>query len=328
MSIIMGALGGLGEGAAQWAQQGIRHDQDVALEKLRSENAANKAMQLAKFSSTMKIDEANKEREGRVGRVNAALGDANTGIIGSAIKSKYASPVMGDTPLTAEQQAVLDEGLAAQAKSKSEDVDVLKNDPMTRLKAQVATGDTDATVAAGLQSKSDIQAAKSEAYRDVQSAKTDAYLQVQAAKTDATNAKTQAQYEAAMAKMEGAIAKAGSGNTDFDKKINLLKESGASPSDIAEFITQRKQPSIEDIATGLMKADKMAGSPMAMTPEAAIEKAKKLRSLGASLSEPAKNAKPAPGKDERPAPKYKDGDLLKGPGGHTYIVKNGLPVKQ
>ena len=324
MSILMGALGGLGEGAAQWAQAGIKHDTDMQMENLRSENMANKAMQLAKFSSNLKTSEADQERSKRVDRVNAALGDTNTGIIGSIIKGKYASPVMGNTPLTEEQQAVLDQGLIQQSQDKSADAEQLVNDPMARIKAQIATGDSDPKVAADLESKAEIQSVKTDAYLKVQSAKSETYREVQAAKTDATNAKTQAQYETAMARMDSAISKAGSGNTDFERKISILRAGGATDADLRDYVMQRKQPSVEEIATGLMKADKMAGTAMAMKPEVAIEKAKKLRELTSSLRDiPTKESK-----DTKPAPRYKDGELLAGPGGHTYIVKNGVPVRQ
>ena len=54
MSILMGALGGLGEGAAQWAQAGIKHDTDMQMENLRSENMYNKSLALEKAREQIK----------------------------------------------------------------------------------------------------------------------------------------------------------------------------------------------------------------------------------------------------------------------------------
>jgi hypothetical protein len=107
------------------------------------------------------------------------------------------------------------------------------------------------------------------------------------ARNEAMNAKNQSQYEIAMAKVETAVARAGAGNTDFDKKVKLLKDAGATPNEIANFITEKKQPSLEDLASGFLRSDPNAGMKNALTPSAAYEKAKTLRALTATIREDA-----------------------------------------
>lgn len=100
-----------------------------------------------------------------------------------------------------------------------------------------------------------------------------------------------------MARVAGALSKVGSGekNTDFDKKVKLLNEAGASKQDIANFITEKKQPSLEDLANGFMTADPMVGTKKAMQPSGAYEKARTLRALTSTnppAPSPAPTAKP------------------------------------
>jgi hypothetical protein len=157
----------------------------------------------------------------------------------------------------------------------------------------------------------------------------DARLQIGQMANDAKNAKTEADYAAKMAALEAKISGAGGGNTDFDKKIKLLRAGGASDKDIANFITDKKQPSLEDLANGFLKADPNAGTKKAMTPDDAYAKAKALRSLTSSIQED-KPAQPSAAATPAKVGKspYPEGTVLAGPGGKRYVVRNGTPVPQ
>jgi hypothetical protein len=304
MGIVLGALGGLGS-----AMQDMGINQQKAwLEQDNQANASNLALQreqaLEVFKNNLQTTTATQQREAQASRIN----NAASGIVAGQMADKYAgsdaavqaaqggaSPDVSaaegndnvQAALTPEQQAVIDQ-------SKSRDQSSLMNSPDVRTQAAIQTGDISPKDAMVNSSRLEINQVKTDAAIQNQQTKTQAYMDVQTARTEAYAAKTQAQYDAAMAKLEAGLAKAGSGNTDFDKKVALLKESGATPTDIANFIMERKQPSMEDLANGFLKSDPNAGTKKAMTPEDAYAKAKTLRALTKSLdsSAPAPAAAP------------------------------------
>jgi hypothetical protein len=116
-----------------------------------------------------------------------------------------------------------------------------------------------------------------------------------------------------MAKVSGALAKVGSkeSNTDFDKKVKLLREAGASPQEISNFITEKKQPSVQDLAASFMKAD-----PYNMTPEQSVVKARELQKLTAGKDDPAKPA-------EKPNAPVSKAEYDKLPKGSVFTAPDG-----
>jgi hypothetical protein len=279
MSIVMGALGGLGEAAQNVGSTLLKNELDTESKLKVNQQDSDLALQRAKALEDYKLQAANTQREAQAQRIGAA----QQGIVNGRLATKYAQSDQAvaaadagqtDAPLTDEQRAVI-------AQSKEEDRKRLTADRGTYVDAAIQTGDIAPKDVLASDTRAQVADITAQSRRDVQ----DARNEVAMARVDAMNAKTQAQYDAAMAKIEAAVTKAGAGNTDFDKKIKLLKESGASASDIANFITERKQPSLEDLANGFLKADPNAGTKKAMTPEEALSKAKTLRSLTKSIDD-------------------------------------------
>lgn len=272
MGIILGALGGAGEAAREIGSNMQKGAIQADLENLRSQNDIARARAVEE----LKMQVGNQQREQTLAR----RGAAKQSIINSAIEDKYAGAKPADpSTWTAEQQAAVDQ-------AKGIDRKAMEGDINTDLRAAMQTGEI---------------SPKDVAVLDQRAAANDTKMAIAELRNEAFRARTDAQMQTALAKMEAAVAKAGSGNTDFDKKIALLREGGATPKDIANFIVERKQPSLEDLATQFLKADPMAGTSKAMTPKQAYEKAKALRditkSLGGEAEEPeAKPAAPAPAK--------------------------------
>lgn len=300
--IILGALGGAGQEAAKFGGRMQQGAIDADLENLRSENLQNRTIALEKARIAM----GNQEREAGVARVN----QAQTGLVNQAQADKLNKFYGEGSNLRPED--ISDEEMASP--------DAQLSDAETgnlRTKAAISTGDI---------------SPKDAATQGQKDAVNETRLTIAQLRTEALNAKTQAQLELGMAKLEAAISKAGAGNTDFDKKIALLKAGGATPRDIADFITNRKQPSIEDLAAGFLNKDPMAGTKKAMTPEAAYAKAKALRSLAKSVVEDdpdqpeAAPSKPA----AAPKPEQKPAAVLPSlpPGSKKIGTSNGKDVYQ
>jgi SpoVK/Ycf46/Vps4 family AAA+-type ATPase len=148
MSIIMGAIGGLGEGM----QATGKLYGEQALEDQRSQNQLQNQTQLAQLTSNLtlqreqaleqfKADLQNSQRTAMATRI----GDAQTGIVNNAIGKKYAQSDAAvaaadagqtDAPLTDEQRTVIDQ-------SKQSDRDAMMSDPDTYTAAAMKTGDLD-----------------------------------------------------------------------------------------------------------------------------------------------------------------------------------------
>lgn len=300
--MFLGALGGAGQEAAKFGGRMQQGAIDADLENLRSENLQNRTIALEKARIAM----GNQEREAGVTRVN----QAQTGLVNQARAEKLNQFYGEGSNLRPED--ISDEEMASP--------DAQLSDAETgnlRTKAAISTGDISPKDAAALGQKDAVNETR---------------LTIAQLRTEALNAKTQAQLELGMAKLEAAISKAGAGNTDFDKKIKLLRDSGATPREIANFITERKQPSLEDLANGFLKADPRAGTSKAMTPEQAMERAKALRSLTQTVGEeePAKpNAAPAK-PAATPKPEQKPAAVLPSlpPGSKKIGTSNGKDVYQ
>lgn len=271
--IIAGALGGLGQGLATAGEIGMRKAAATDLENVRAENDQKRAV----FMEELRTKSADTQRVAAVERRD----QAKAGIINSQMNDEFATAVPSDASTwTPEQQAAVDQAKGMRRNELDRDVNL-------DLRAGMKTGDIDVKDVAAL------------GQRD---AANESRLMIAQMRADALNAKTEAQQEAAKAKIEAAIAKAGSGNTDFDKKIALLKAGGLNEREIANFILERKQPSLEDLAANFLKSDTMAGTRKAMTPDQAMEKARQLRSLTRDLDAGAPDAGAAPAAPQATAP--------------------------
>lgn len=272
--IIAGALGGLGQGLATAGEIGMRKAAATDLENVRAENDQKRAV----FMEELRTKSADTQRVAAVERRD----QAKAGIINSQMNDEFATAVPSDASTwTPEQQAAVDQAKGMRRNELDRDVNL-------DLRAGMKTGDIDVKDVAAL------------GQRD---AANESRLMIAQMRADALNAKTEAQQEAAKAKIEAAIAKAGSGNTDFDKKIALLKAGGLNEREIANFILERKQPSLEDLAANFLKSDTWAGTQKAMTPAQAMEKARQLRSLTRDLDAGAPDAGAAAPQATAPAPK-------------------------
>lgn len=121
---------------------------------------------------------------------------------------------------------------------------------------------------------------------DARLAAMDSRMAIAQLRNQAYSDRTSAEQSWHLAQIEARIEAAGNkggGNTDFDKKVQLLKDGGATPGMIRDFIMERKQPSLTDIASKLLSSDPNAGFKTAMTPEQAVAKAKGLLDTVASV---------------------------------------------
>jgi hypothetical protein len=331
MGIIMGAIGGVGDAAQNVGSTMLKSELDTESKLKVGQQDSDLALQRAKALEDYKVAVGNQQREARAARIDSAAQPiVEQGIIAKAKTARAnalpeydpndttgpasfhgdAKQAEADIMAMAEgpdKQAALAQlrqqvagrradvaNLGASDLSPEERTRFAPNaDEMTRARvnAAIQTGDIEPKDALANTTRGDIA--------EVQA---NAKLAVQEARNEALMARTQAQYDAAMAKIEAGLAKAGKGDTDFDKKIALLRKAGSSDKEIASFITDRKQPSIEDLANGFLKSDPNVGTARALTPEVAYAKAKKLRALTKDLDDEDDNPtpSPAPGAPKKP----------------------------
>lgn len=333
MSIILGAMGGAGEGMQQFGAQAQKASDAQDLATLESNLALQRSQALEQFKTALTVSTADQQRQQQSARIgSAAQPILQQGIVNRAAAARAQN--LGTDSGTPDNAQFTGDASSALAAVQSLPDGPDKDAAMAQLRSQLAAskaanaglnyGDLtdaeksqfaptaqdqrDAFVQAAIQTgdiaPSDVlknQAAM--AGVDAKLALVDARLQIGQLASDAKNAKTQADYEWRMAKLQETIAKAGNGGTDFDKKIQLLKEGGATPADIAAFITERKQPSLEDLANGFLKADPNLGTAKQITPEQAYAKARALRSLSKDIQTP---PTPSPLPTPTPAPAQKD----------------------
>lgn len=144
MSIIMGAIGGLGEGMQANAKmlgdealQDQHNQAQMNLAQMQSDLALQKEKALEQF----KIDMGNTQRQ----QMTERIGTAQQGIVAGAIGNKYAGSNAAvadadagntDAPLTDDQRAAI-------TQSKQSDTDAMMSDPDTYTQAAMKTGDLD-----------------------------------------------------------------------------------------------------------------------------------------------------------------------------------------
>lgn len=280
----MGFLGDFAGGAAD-AGAGIIGNQirtDQASEAAQANAKFNADLDVAKRqtidANTMTAQNANADllrtqKSARIGGQLQSDVDSNVGPAPDALPSTQSD----GTPMPAEAQASYATAQGILNKQRG----AYTSDGKNMLQAAVETGDETPDKLASLQTTAAVQAAKNDAYMDKLS-----YL---TSKADADNT-TKLQ----IAQLAHAVKTAGAGNTDFDKKVNLWRTAGKSDSEIADLISERKQPSLEDLATAIMKNDPNAGTTRAISPEDAVTKARQLRVMTAGSSAAPSPAKPAP----------------------------------
>ena len=95
MSLILGAMAGAGEGLGRWAEQGIKHDQDVDLENLRNENAYNKTVALEQWKRQASLEDMPKIAQANLDAQTSAqmqtaqrVKDATGSLVNDAILAK------------------------------------------------------------------------------------------------------------------------------------------------------------------------------------------------------------------------------------------------
>lgn len=318
MSLAMGLIGGLGQGAANIADQNTKAWADQDLERMREQAILDREKAIARLKVELqdaplnRLGDRAKALIGEQVPVEAAPvksltgagapvypdGEQSAGLQGdpAALRAQVGSWPDGpdktaalaqlDQQMTAEkdknQQAV-----AGQMRNRTPGEALSEAANRSQAEDPVAYAEYEAKIGKPLRDERRLDQSAEQA-----GARLDNKLQVQQLRNEAMNARTQAQLDIAQAKLEAAIAKAGNGGTDFDKKIKLLKESGATDKEIANFITERKQPSVEDLAVRLLTTDPNAGTKKALTEEDAFARAKKIRALTSTFNDTPNPATP------------------------------------
>lgn len=214
--IIMGALGGLGQGAQATAtalNASAMQDQQLDGQKQLAQIQADLGLQKAQALEQFKSDLSDTNRENMAARID----EAKQGIISNAINQKYAQSDAAvqaanngetDAPLTDDQKAVI-------AQSKALDAAKLDN-PDTTVQAGVVSGDISPIDAAKLASSKDIAQLRNENFRD----RTDAMIQMR-------QIASQAQIESANIRAAAAEERARSGGVSASMKTMLINSENA-----------------------------------------------------------------------------------------------------
>lgn len=158
MGILLSAMAGAGDTGVQSMNQNIAQLNAMDLDKQRSDLAEEKAKSLATFQNQLGIDTANSQRQAQSDRIGAA----QQGIIGSILDQRYANADAAaagqtDSPLTPEQQAVVDQ-------AKAGDSSALQSDPHTFIKAAMQTGDLDPKAVVAMTDRTDIAQMRGEQF--------------------------------------------------------------------------------------------------------------------------------------------------------------------
>lgn len=173
--IIMGALGGLGQGlqaTAQTLNQSALQDQQLAGQKQLAQMQADLGLQKAEALAQFQSDLADTNRQDMVDRIN----EAKTGIINGQIASKYAQSDAAaqdaadgntDAPLTDEQKDAI-------AQSKALDAQRLQDDPNVYRQAATQTGDLDPKTVSTMANQQEIMGLKMNQYQQAIQAKLEA----------------------------------------------------------------------------------------------------------------------------------------------------------
>jgi hypothetical protein len=230
--IIMGALGGLGEGMSSLADTMVKNDLETQQKLAVNRQDNDMALQRAKALEDYKLAAANAERQRRADDINAGTQPIlDQGIVGKAASARaqqlpeYSGDADSPTQFHGDAQQVL---AAIQAMPDGPD----KQAALAQLKSNVASNKPSLTMAdltddekarfaptAADRDAAYIEAAKKKGYIDpkdvlsnstraeVAEAQANSRIAVQEARNEALNARTQAQYETAMVKVNAALDK-------------------------------------------------------------------------------------------------------------------------
>lgn len=145
--IIMGALGGMGEQAANIGATMFKTELDRETRTQDRQQESDLTLQRAKTLEEFKATLANRERTAQTERIDAAAGRLAEVEVGKK-RGIIASNIADPTAWTPEQQAAVDQSLALDKQS-------AVADPKLRTQAAIQTGDIDPKTAATLTQKDD-----------------------------------------------------------------------------------------------------------------------------------------------------------------------------
>lgn len=186
MSFFGNFIGGAAEAGAGLINSNIAQEQKKSLADYNAQldiqkSRAIEAMRLENLPQQLKMqaDAADLPRQAQVARI----AEEKKRIAAGAVGARYADPVLGDTPLSPDQQSVMDQGMDQQGREKTALTERIMADPQVSNQAAINTGDISPRDAMGDATKGDI-----------------AYL-----KAEVANAKTEADRVAKQAKLDQAV---------------------------------------------------------------------------------------------------------------------------
>lgn len=148
--LLMGIINGFGSMANRYIEDEAAVEKQRKLEEIKAQireqemrTQAALELEFAPQKAQVAADIKETARKNEVGIVNEALEKRAE----NAVQKKYADPVMGDTPLTDDQQSVLNDGMAKNVREREGTRDGVLNSSMERMKATQDVGlKPDATV--------------------------------------------------------------------------------------------------------------------------------------------------------------------------------------
>lgn len=329
--LLMGIINGFGSMANRYIEDDAAIEKQRKLEEIKAQIEEQKQrtlhemeLQYAPRKAEVASDIEEDARNKRVGIVNDALEKRAE----TAVQNKYADPVMGETPLTDDQQSVLNDGMAKNVRDREQTRQGVLNSSMERMKA---------TQDAGLKPDSTVVTAEQ---KDENLAQREAGVKIAEAKVQASIE----QYRLERERREKQGEKTDALKTE-NLKLQGERNENARISGIQSLITREEQhqetirqrftaqysKSIDATMDPAQHAAQVNAAFMASPQYKASEKRieelsgrlnkaleDKPKATEATTSAPAANTSKAP---------YPDGQRLS-KNGKTYIVRNGVPVPE
>lgn len=311
MGILLGALAGGAEASLRKDEIEQRsmldRDTQLAVGQQRSDLELQRQQTLEKFKMSL----GEQQRTAQVGRIDDAAGKIAEPAIAQKrgiIQSGIADP----TAWTPEQQAAVDQSLAADKQSAIAD-------PKTR---------TQAAIAAGYISPKDVMADETRQQGvEARLAGLDTKQKIAEMVSEARNAKTTAEYDAKIAKIEALSSSSGTSREERMRYTSLLGDAGRRLGEAEKALaTLQKDPFSKIAEPGTPRAQEL--DDLRATVKSYREEHKLYQSLLAGSQAPDADAKKPSAPAAKSSSPYPEGTKLIGPGGKPYIVKNGVPVPQ
>lgn len=187
MSILMGALGGLGDAAQRMGEANQKLWGEEELTRLRGDIDQQKAQALAEFKANLDIKTVDQQRTVQQGRID----EAARPIVQQALDGKYAGAKPADASTwTAEQQAAVDQ-------SRGIDEQALLRDPKVRRQAAEQTGDISPEKAATLSNSAEINQIRMDSLLERAADKNATAKEIADIRSEATTAAAQLRVDAA-----------------------------------------------------------------------------------------------------------------------------------